>query len=287
MEKLDVAIIGAGPSGIFCARRLASSGKKVALLEKSRNIGGRLASRRFDGHVFNFGVNSFHSTADELNEMVEHGIASETLIRDGVEVSATAAITDWTKGLVKGLDVRLGHLVEKIQVGDNENIITFSGSELAPMAAKDIIISAPAPQAAKILMDSGLPAGSLEQVEYSSAIYYMLSLKRELEEVAEFQIVQHVHHSKDDKHFYLLAFEEDWSEKSREELREEFDEVFRPIESHVHKWKYAKVKKGISSDEQMLFKNKGIFLTGDYFYGDNMDSAVLSAQGVLDDIFHV
>ena len=282
MEKIDVAIIGAGPSGIFSARKLAQAGKKVAIFEKSGNIGGRLASRRLDGHIFNFGVNSFHSTAEELNEMVEHGIASETLIRDGVEIKATSAITDWTKGLVKGLDVRLRQEVERIDVGENENVLYLKGFE--PVAAKDVILTAPAPQAARILKASGLDAPQLEKVRYSSAIYYMLSTERELGELAEFDVLQHV---KKEKHFYLLSFQEDWTEKPREELREEFDEVFQPVESHVHKWRYAKVAKPISSDCQMMLKNKAIYLTGDYFYGDNMDSAVLSAQGVLDEVFGI
>lgn len=282
MEKLDVAIIGAGPSGIYSARKLSKAGKKLAIFEKSRNIGGRLASRRMDGHVFNFGVNSFHSTAEELNEMIEDGLENDTLIRDGVEISAKCAITDWTKSLVKNIDVRLKKEAVKIEAKDNENIIHFKDGE--SIAAKDVIITAPAPQALELLKASELKAPELDKVEYDSAIYYMLSIDRELDELAEFKVLQHI---KKEKEFYLLSFNEDWSEKSREELREEFDEVFRPTESHVHKWRYGKVKNSISSDCQMALKDKSIYLTGDYFYGDNMDSAVLSAQGVLDDVYGI
>ena len=286
MEKLDVAIIGAGPSGIFCARRLAGQGKKIAIFEKSRNIGGRLAARRFDGHVFNIGVNSFHSTAEELNEMVEHGIENETLIRDGVEIKAKSSITDWTKGLVKGLDVRLQCRLLKVEPRDNENILHFKNGQT--VAAKDVILSAPAPQVVEILDGSEIEVPrQLKKVRYSSAVFYMLALNHELKELAGFEILHHVHYAADnDRHYYLLSFLGGWSEKSKEELREEFDETFRPIESYVHKWKYAKVQKRISSDCQMALKDKSIYLTGDYFYGDDMDSAVLSAQCVLDDVFN-
>lgn len=280
MDKLDVAIIGCGPSGIHCARKLHSAGKKVAIFEKSRNVGGRLASRRFNGHIFNVGVNSFHSTAEELNEMVEHGIENESLIRDGVEIKATSAITDWTKALVEGLDVRLQSKIEKIETGENENILQFENGE--SIAAKDVIVTAPAPQTYDLLKASGITLEKLKKVHYSSAIFYMLALDHELSDLAEFRVLHHVKNGKD---FYLLEFLEDWTEKSREELREEFDEAFQPIESHVHKWKYAKVQKPISSDFQMALKNKSIYLTGDYFYGDNMDSAVLSAQSVLENVF--
>ncbi|MCG8587547.1 MAG: FAD-dependent oxidoreductase, partial [Pirellulales bacterium] len=46
-----VAIIGAGISGLICARRLVDHGFSVTIFEKSRGTGGRMAVRRFDGGV--------------------------------------------------------------------------------------------------------------------------------------------------------------------------------------------------------------------------------------------
>ena len=42
----DVAIIGAGLSGIACARQLTAAGYRVCILDKSRGLGGRMATRR-------------------------------------------------------------------------------------------------------------------------------------------------------------------------------------------------------------------------------------------------
>ncbi|MEM9089015.1 MAG: FAD-dependent oxidoreductase [Cyanobacteria bacterium P01_F01_bin.53] len=42
----DVAVIGAGLSGIICARQLADAGQRVCILDKSRGLGGRMATRR-------------------------------------------------------------------------------------------------------------------------------------------------------------------------------------------------------------------------------------------------
>ncbi len=42
----DVAIIGAGLSGITCARQLTAAGYRVCILDKSRGLGGRMATRR-------------------------------------------------------------------------------------------------------------------------------------------------------------------------------------------------------------------------------------------------
>ncbi|MEL6160492.1 MAG: FAD-dependent oxidoreductase [Cyanobacteria bacterium J06554_11] len=44
----DVAIIGAGLAGLTCARSLRSAGYQVCILDKSRGLGGRMATRRIN-----------------------------------------------------------------------------------------------------------------------------------------------------------------------------------------------------------------------------------------------
>ena len=43
-DKVDVAIIGAGISGLVAARRLLASGLRVQILEARSRVGGRLCS---------------------------------------------------------------------------------------------------------------------------------------------------------------------------------------------------------------------------------------------------
>ena len=42
----DVAVIGTGLSGLICARELSEAGQSVCLLDKSKGLGGRIATRR-------------------------------------------------------------------------------------------------------------------------------------------------------------------------------------------------------------------------------------------------
>lgn len=46
MTKPSIAIIGAGLSGALCARRLSDAGWRVEVFDKSRGVGGRMATRR-------------------------------------------------------------------------------------------------------------------------------------------------------------------------------------------------------------------------------------------------
>ena len=46
----DVIIIGGGISGLMCAKHIGSK-INVAILDKGRNFGGRMATRHFEGAV--------------------------------------------------------------------------------------------------------------------------------------------------------------------------------------------------------------------------------------------
>ena len=51
-----VAVIGAGMAGLACARALHGAGADVTVFDKSRRVGGRLATRRVDGLTFDHGA---------------------------------------------------------------------------------------------------------------------------------------------------------------------------------------------------------------------------------------
>ena len=56
---MKIGVIGAGISGLVCARALQKAGHEVTVLEKSRSLGGRCATRRFGDHVVDHGVQYF------------------------------------------------------------------------------------------------------------------------------------------------------------------------------------------------------------------------------------
>jgi renalase len=54
-----VAVVGGGMAGVTCARTLVQAGHRVTLIEKSRGLGGRMATRRTEFGGFDHGTQYF------------------------------------------------------------------------------------------------------------------------------------------------------------------------------------------------------------------------------------
>jgi phytoene desaturase len=54
-ERCDVAVVGGGVGGLVTAIRLAAAGRHVVLLERNKEVGGKLAVRQRDGFSFDTG----------------------------------------------------------------------------------------------------------------------------------------------------------------------------------------------------------------------------------------
>jgi predicted NAD/FAD-dependent oxidoreductase len=76
--KQRIAIIGAGLSGITLAGRLSSSAE-VTVFEKSRGVGGRMATRRFEDYAFDHGTFSFTARSSEFKRFLAPWIAAGLL----------------------------------------------------------------------------------------------------------------------------------------------------------------------------------------------------------------
>lgn len=68
---MNIGIIGAGISGLVCGRALKKAGHQVTVLEKSRSLGGRCATRKFGDHVVDHGLQYFTLRDPEVRKEVE------------------------------------------------------------------------------------------------------------------------------------------------------------------------------------------------------------------------
>jgi renalase len=58
-HRYDCVIVGAGIAGLLAAVQLKRAGVNACVLEKGRGLGGRMATRRSDGAVFDHGAQFF------------------------------------------------------------------------------------------------------------------------------------------------------------------------------------------------------------------------------------
>ena len=65
-DSFDALVVGAGVAGLLAATELAAAGCRVIVLEKSRGIGGRMATRRLGGAVCDHGAQFFTVRTEEF-----------------------------------------------------------------------------------------------------------------------------------------------------------------------------------------------------------------------------
>lgn len=101
-----VAMIGAGISGLICARMLADQGSEITLFEKSRGVGGRMATRRVnDGVSFDHGAQYFTARDDRFLQQVN------TWEREGLVEKWNGRIVSLTRGVVDDSVARIDRYV--------------------------------------------------------------------------------------------------------------------------------------------------------------------------------
>ena len=161
---MRVAIIGAGMAGLAAGRRLRSQGVDAVIFEKSRGPGGRCATRRQDGFVWDTGATSLLPRGKMLGQVIQNELPTDDL----VEITKPVSLHDnlritagdpgrggqrWAYGhgmnhlahlLADGLEIRPKSNVDRL-------VRTSTGYEILGEAFERVIITVPTPQASLLL----------------------------------------------------------------------------------------------------------------------------------------
>ena len=191
---MRIAVIGAGLSGLSFAhssRRFAD----IQLFEKSRGVGGRLATRRAADCEFDHGAQFFTCRSRSLKSLLkdddfESAVSewqpnlvtlapdSETLKRTWFEPHyvGVPSMTALPKRLARGLAISYSTRVRKIsRYGNSWQLKEENGSELGVF---DWVVSAiPAPQVDMLFGAKFIERSSVKEAQMSPCFALMIALK--------------------------------------------------------------------------------------------------------------
>ena len=194
-SHFDIAVIGAGVAGLTCAQQLHQAGYRVVVIEKSRGMGGRLATRRLQGTHADHGVcylkpkddcfkalittlldrSILQPWTDTIYELDAEGqLIAPPEANRGSRYASPTGISTIAKFLSTGLAIHLNQRVEAIRPIHQgwELQVELDGTRSGITAAA-IISAIPAPQAVALL--ESIPEGEevltrLRSIQFSACI---------------------------------------------------------------------------------------------------------------------
>lgn len=160
----DIAVIGAGMAGLACAQQLNQAGYSVVVVEKSRGLGGRVATRRLHGTIADHGA-CFLKPKDEFSSQFVESLRQRDILRvwegEFIEESrnaspqlryvAPAGMSTVAKPLAEGLNVILNQRVIAINPTLNHQWCLQLSANNEIITTKALVIAIPAPQALELL----------------------------------------------------------------------------------------------------------------------------------------
>lgn len=157
-SSVDCLIIGAGIAGLLAATVVQQAGVNVRVVDKGRGLGGRMATRRRDGAVFDHGA-QFFTVRDPRFESWVSDWRELGLVRPwydlgdaGTHFRGAPGMTAIAKHLAKEIDVRNQVVVDNVRFHHGHWQVSIGGDK--EIMAQHLIITAPVPQALALL-DAG------------------------------------------------------------------------------------------------------------------------------------
>ena len=179
-----IAVIGAGIAGLAAARRLHDAGMQVVLFEKSRGVGGRMATRRIDAMAFDHGAQFFTARGEDFSAYAARWLEAGAIApwtskahgapeaRADVRYVGTPGMTAPARALAAGLIIVTGTTVSRIarsSVDGRWRIHDENGAlGAAAIHAFDMVaLAVPSAQANPLIAASGVDLPGVERAVYA------------------------------------------------------------------------------------------------------------------------
>ena len=304
---LDVLVIGAGMTGVSCARQLQAAGLDVVVLDKGRGIGGRMATRRADinGQTIRFDHGAQYVTARDagfqqaLNEINE----SAVLWADAGKPGAYAGVPGMSsipKALAEGLTIHQSERVEHLELQGDYWLAT---TEDKSWKAKRVVMTVPFPQVAPIIGEDHPLSAKLTRLEFAPCMTLMAAFKPQAEidkatrlnEASDLSWIAYNSGKpgrEDAVDAWLAQASVEWSAarvnqdkaKSEQEMQVLLCEALSldsadMLHSAFHSWLYARIVNPLGVP-YLVDETQSLYLGGDWCLGARVESAWQSGTAI-------
>ncbi len=275
-------IIGAGISGLYLAQLLSAKGENPLILEKSKGLGGRVATRRINDLGLDHGAlfldhHPYLSAYDVIN----------------------TAKGDYLPGGMNALAKKMSHNLRIMREQKLHKIIPLETDfeleteEGLKIHCKNLILTAPVPQAVELMEKNLLlsEASALRKIQYSKAIILLGILKGDVTSLSSFDFEGHEFNFTRERNLHphglvlklSSALAESVFERSDTDLLSELINVYRrsPLSSweletfELKKWRFSKPLSLYPAPFAKI--SAGLYLCGDGF-GHPLESAEALAK---------
>ena len=199
-KSLRAAIIGGGVAGVICAKKLHSLGVTPVIFEKSRGLGGRLATRRTETQLhFDLGAQYFtlrdpevtafladHGAQDKITAWSPKPYTNDSVKRIDTEKYVGAPnMNTWLKHLAIGLETHSNTRIAKVIEADMLCTLEFEptkATNLEPSSPPSqfdyTVVTAPPPQIGDLIGHNHVLCAGLKGVDMAPCWTLMLGVSQ-------------------------------------------------------------------------------------------------------------
>lgn len=309
---MKTTIIGAGISGLWVAHQLTKANNDITLFEKSKGVGGRMATKRIGSEKFDHGA-QFYSDNLDMKDLHQIWLAAEItspwfIKKEILRYRSHSGVTALAKNLGQNLNIQFNKKITSVQKTGPDYRLNFDDNSI--FETQRLILTSPVPQSLEILKSSHIHYPSdLEHIHYAKAVVLLIEhVTTETDLVPEsgyfedsdsdiiFSIADQQKKNNCVHKSWTITMSTAFSEKYFNESDQTILDIaiaeviklipeFKFTAVTLKKWRYSHPKNTYS---QLFLKleNENIFLAGDAFGGPSISGAVRSANALIQYLKH-